>query len=319
MVLALLLAAVLLFLAFRGVDWSELFRLIGKAHPAMVALVFVGFSCSYFCRGLRWSVLLRAGGAVPIPTVFWATAAGYLGNSFLPARAGEFIRSAMLSRAAGMDVGYVLATALTERVLDAAALVVIGLAALATLPDLPTWLAATTRAMAVVGLLGLSLLLLAPRLENLILGILARLPFLTSRKAKLLDLTSRFLLGLRAIQNPSRAVRFGGLTVVIWTLDASSTVVMGRALDLPIDFALAFLLIAALGLSSAAPSTPGFVGIYQFVAVSLLVPFGINQNAALAFILLFQGVTYAVVIAWGLPALWRLSVARGQPASGPAG
>jgi glycosyltransferase 2 family protein len=68
-------------------------------------------------------------------------------------------------------------------------------------------------------------------------------------------------------------------------------------------------LIAALGLSSAAPSTPGYVGIYQFVAVTVLAPFGFARDEALAFILATQAVNvYAVVIVWGTLGLWSLGV-----------
>ena len=47
-------------------------------------------------------------------------------------------------------------------------------------------------------------------------------------------------------------------------IDATGTVVC--VLGLVIPFPVAFLLNAGLGLGSALPSTPGYVGIYQFVA-----------------------------------------------------
>ena len=39
-----------------------------------------------------------------------------------------------------------------------------------------------------------------------------------------------------------------------------------------------------MGLASALPSTPGYVGIYQFVAVSVLTPFGFSRTDAIAYI-----------------------------------
>src|SRR6202030_4366103 len=103
---------------------------------------------------LRWRLLLCAGGYVPVQTAFWATAAGYLGNSFLPARAGELVRTLMISSRSALDTTYVLATALSERVADAIALVVISALVLLTLPAQPGWLAATPRPFAILGLLG---------------------------------------------------------------------------------------------------------------------------------------------------------------------
>jgi uncharacterized membrane protein YbhN (UPF0104 family) len=76
--------------------------------------------------------------------------------------------------------------------------------------------------------------------------------------------------------------------------------------------AQSFLLIAALGISSALPSTPGYVGVYQFVAVTILSPFGVARESALALILLVQFLNLLVVSIWGGLGLWLAS--RMEPA-----
>jgi len=69
--------------------------------------------------------------------------------------------------------------------------------------------------------------------------------------------------------------------------------------------AVALLLIAGMGLGSALPSTPGYVGIYQFVAVTVLVPFGFSRSDALAYSLVLQAFGYVWITFWGLIGLWR--------------
>ena len=97
----------------------------------------MGFtSVTLFVRACRWRVLLDAEGAVSVSTAFWATATGYFGNNFLPVRAGELIRSLMISSRARLDLPFVLATALSERVADAIAALV-GITAV-LLPMLPS-------------------------------------------------------------------------------------------------------------------------------------------------------------------------------------
>jgi hypothetical protein len=64
-------------------------------------------------------------------------------------------------------------------------------------------------------------------------------------------------------------------------------------------------LITGLGLGSALPSTPGYVGIYQFVAVSVLVPFGFSRTDAIAYILLAQALQYVIITALGLIGFWQ--------------
>jgi uncharacterized membrane protein YbhN (UPF0104 family) len=41
------------------------------------------------------------------------------------------------------------------------------------------------------------------------------------------------------------------------------------------------------------------VGIYQFVAISVLTPFGFARTDVVAYILLFQAMTYGVLLVWG--------------------
>jgi uncharacterized membrane protein YbhN (UPF0104 family) len=79
-----------------------------------------------------------------------------------------------------------------------------------------------------------------------------------------------------------------------------------------ITLPIAFLLIAGLGLGSALPSTPGYVGIYQFVAVSILTPFGYSRTDAIAYILLVQAMSYVVLAFWGL-----IGLAQQRKAPGP--
>ncbi len=86
-------------------------------------------------------------------------------------------------------------------------------------------------------------------------------------------------------------------------------IIVARALNLPpLNLMQALLLLMALGLSSAVPSTPGYIGVYQFVAVTLLPLFSFSQSQALTYVIVMQGLGYVVVILWGLLGLWRLNV-----------
>ena len=93
-------------------------------------------------------------------------------------------------------------------------------------------------------------------------------------------------------------------------MDAVSSMVTARALGLPLSFPLAILLITALGLGSALPSTPGAVGIFQAVAITVLVPFGFTREEALTYILVAQAGSYLIVALWGALGMWRLRAVR---------
>jgi uncharacterized membrane protein YbhN (UPF0104 family) len=85
---------------------------------------------------------------------------------------------------------------------------------------------------------------------------------------------------------------------------------VAKSIGVDMSFPTAMVVLAALGLSSAMPSTPGYVGVFQFVAVTVLKPFGIGREAAVAWIILYQAVGYLVQCGMGLIGMFYFSQGR---------
>jgi glycosyltransferase 2 family protein len=304
-VVAVCLAVVLLYLSLRGIEWRRVGQILASARIPYLVLCCVLSLSALFLRSFRWRVLLSSEGQVSVPAAFWATAAGYFGNNFLPARAGEVVRTVMISTRSNLSKAFVLTTALCERLADAIALVTISAVVLLTIPFRPGWLADAAKPFAVAGALGVVALAVLPYLESVSKVLLKAVPLPGSLHDRLQHLIEHSLRGIRSFHHAGRLSAFLGLTAVIWCSDAVTTIVGARALGLSISLPVAFLLIAGLGLGSALPSTPGYVGIYQFVAVNVLTPFGISRTDAIAYILFFQALNYVVIGLWGSVALWR--------------
>jgi uncharacterized protein (TIRG00374 family) len=302
---AVLLALVLLAYSLRGIEWREVGRIVAGAAPGRLLLAAGIATTAMLLRACRWRILLNAEGSVTILTAFRATAAGYFGNNFLPARGGELVRTFIISSRSGLDSAYVLATALSERAADAVALVAISALVLLTLPSPPGWLAAASRPFALLALVAVIGIGVLPFMGGFARTAVERSPLPATWRPRLLERIDQGLRGVRAFHDVRRFSGFAGLTVVIWCLDAAGTITVGSALGLRIPISVAFLLIAGLGLGSALPSTPGYVGIYQFVAVTVLTPFGFSRTDAIAYILVAQAMSYAVVGFWGSLGLFR--------------
>ena len=305
------LALVLLYYSLRGIDWGQVARVVSGAAPGRLALAAFLGTATLFLRAWRWRILLNAEGSVRIGTAFWATAAGYFGNNFLPARAGELVRTYMISARSGLDSAYVLATALSERAADAVALVIISAVVVLTLPRPPAWLAGAARPFALLALVAALGIAFVPFLGPHLRTVLERAPLPDGWRARLIVMMEHGLRGMRAFHDARRLSGFLALTVVIWCLDALGATVTAGALGLSLPLPAAFLLMASLGLGSALPSTPGYVGIYQFVAVTVLGPFGFSRSDAIAYILVAQALGYVVIGVWGSMGIMRYRRARG--------
>jgi glycosyltransferase 2 family protein len=304
------LAAVLLYYSLRGVEWSRIWGIIAAARWEYILALAAIVAFNFFLRSLRWRILLNAEAQLSVGLVFRANMAGYIGNNFLPARAGEVIRSLIVSTHSSLSKTYVLTTALSERLMDVIALVLWSSLVLLGVHPKPEWMDRLSRSMAVVAAVGALTVAILPHTGDLMRNLLHRIPMPTVLRARLLPLAEQVLLGLRAFHHWGRFGGFALFTVAIWTLDATGTMIASRAFGLNFSFSVAMLLITALGLGSALPSTPGYLGIYQFVAVTVLTPFGVAHDAALAFIMVAQAVGYAVTLLLGLPGLPLLRKVR---------
>jgi len=118
----------------------------------------------------------------------------------------------------------------------------------------------------------------------------------------------RFNNGMHSLHSTRRAFQFLVFSSIIWLGDAAVAITIARSMELNLSIAQALLLGVALGLSSAIPATPGYIGIYQYVAVNLLPPFGFTHSQALGFILVLQALSYLMITIWGVLGSWQLGL-----------
>ena len=71
-------------------------------------------------------------------------------------------------------------------------------------------------------------------------------------------------------------------------------------------FRAALVLLSALGTSSAVPLTPGQIGVYQWVAGSVLGSYGVAPEPAVLISIGMQAINYLVLLGWGLAGVLRL-------------
>jgi len=289
-VLPLILALAFLWLALRSIEWADVQETLKRTAVAKLAVVAVIGVATVALRSLRWHGMLRDGGDVKWRDALYATTIGQAANSVLPARIGDAARIFMVSSRSTVSVAYAVATLLAERVADLVALIVIASGLILASPVELGWLRG-----AAVPVVGLCVAVVAaigvlPRYPSLPGRLSSALPLSPAARQRIARIGTESLRGLASLHRPRRFAAFAGLTVVIWSMDALATMVAASAMGIAIPPVAAFVLLTALGLGSALPSTPGYVGIYQFAAITALTPFGVTRSQALAYILVVQAV-----------------------------
>jgi glycosyltransferase 2 family protein len=308
-----LLAALLIWLVVRAADWRSVAVAMGRANIWVLscAWVFIG-GASWLLRAARWHLLLTAEKPLRFWPVFWANSAGNLGNVLLPARAGEFIRAAMIGAGFGLPQRFVLATAACERILDLLVFATMAEVAVSFGSGIPTPILDGINIALLIAVAGVSILILIARSEKLLHFFVSRVLRQPDAADGVLRHLEPVLAGVRSIHSSKRLFGFLALSAIIWVLDVSGAKLVAYAMGFALPFPVAFVLTAGLVFINLIPATPGQLGVYQWVVIHVLAISHIEYNQALAYSLVLQASGYLTLALLGVPGLLTYRRSRQQ-------
>jgi uncharacterized protein (TIRG00374 family) len=272
-----------LWLAFRKADLSQVFVIMKSANIKLLLLAYVISVLSLMIRSYRWKLIGKDYGTYPWEYFFRATSMGLMLNIFLPFRAGDLFQSYFISKRSGLAKSYTLATVLLERFMD-------------SIPPLLT-------------LVVCSLFFVLPSQINVkqILLVVVALFFMLALFAFYVEEITDFVLSFEAInrfdklkkfiENISKAVGFLKARQVLLkavpitffnylVMAILSTYCVLLSMGINIKFTSVYMVLSLLMITFAIPSSPGFVGTWEFFTLFALGIFGVEKNRALSYALI---------------------------------
>jgi glycosyltransferase 2 family protein len=282
-------SAVFLFLAIRGADLGAVWRTVQHVQPAPLLGAVVCMGCVYWLQAARWRKIAHTGASQM--RFVEMVVAGVAVNNVLPGRIGDLLRARWVSRGA-FSYGRGIATVVFDRGFDLVVLLTFLLATLPLVTD-EAWVdRIVVGAVIAVALLGL--------------GIVAARAYTRRRPGgrRHRNLVRRFardvLDGLSEPLGMTRTQELVLLSLAAWLTWALGAYLVARSVGIELTILQAIFVTAALNLGVAIPSSPGFVGTYQWLGVSALALFGVPQNSALAYAIVLQAVWYVPTTLVGL-------------------
>jgi glycosyltransferase 2 family protein len=275
-------SAVFMYLAIRGADLAAVWSTLQNARLAPLGLAVACMGLVYWLQAARWRRI--AGTSLSQRRYVEMVVAGVAVNNVLPGRVGDLLRARWVSRGA-FSGGRGVATVVLDRAFDILALAVFLLATLPFVTD-EGWVDRI-----VVGTLFV--------LAALAAGLAAARSYTRRRprgRRRQRRLVRRFLRdtldGLSELMEAARPVPLIALSLAAWSVWAVAAILVARSVGVELSIVEAVFVTAALNLGVAIPSSPGFVGTYQWLGVSALALFGVSQEAGLAFAIAMQAVWY---------------------------
>ncbi len=291
--LGIVISLALLAWVLRAFDLAEVGRALQAANYLYLLPVAVLIVLNYTARALRWGTLF---GDAKVPcwsSLFVTMMIGYLANNILPARAGELVRAYMLGRREGLAKSTVLATVVMERVADLVVALLL-LAVVLLFYPLPAWLGRVGLVVGAVSLTALAILVLlsiwGSRLVARMVRLLHFLP--VGFVSRIEAVGDGFVAGVSGLRSWRRVGSFLGCTMLIWFLEVLGVWLIAQAFRLPLSVGGSLFVMLVVGLGTMVPSSPGYVGTYEFFATSALALLGVTGGLALSFALAMHAVTF---------------------------
>lgn len=232
-------------------------------------------------KAVAWRILLGSTPPVGVARLFRYGVIASAASVILPLRSGELLRLWLLRDRDGIALSRGAAIAIAEKLLDVVSLVVL-VAPLPLVAAVPSELGRWIALLAGGGLIGVvGVVLLAPRLGS------------TGWRGELAR-------GLGVLRDRRRFVGATAALVGGWLIDLSMIELVLLAVGLALPFGASLVVLFALNIAIALPSTPGQLGALELGALVGLRMLGAPEAESLAFALLYHILQLVPVVAIGL-------------------
>ncbi|MEZ4752872.1 MAG: lysylphosphatidylglycerol synthase domain-containing protein [Bdellovibrionota bacterium] len=117
-----------------------------------------------------------------------------------------------------------------------------------------------------------------------------------------------FASGAAVLRKDSRALKVSLLSICVWSSAILLYFVFLYLFQLEASLLLAGAITVILALAVAAPSAPGFIGVYQTGVIAAFLLFGIDKETAAAYAIATHGYQFIIFIAYGIFVLFKYNL-----------
>lgn len=298
----------LLALLLRSINPGQLGNDFAQADYRFLVLAVVPWFAALVLKVPRWALLYGAD-APRWGTLFAAMNVGYAINTLLPARLGELVRAYWVRDRAGVSMVRTLSTIALERVTDGVTLVILLVLTAPTVafPRALLGPALTLGAVFFAVMIAMSILAFSSSSSE---GRVAR--FIRAlehgRFAVVAGMVAQVFSGLHALRSRRSIALLVLYTVLIWAANVLLAWITLRAFHVSVPFTAAILLTSVLNLGMAVPSSPGYVGVYEYLMVLTLSLYGVAHTPALAAAFAYHAIAFVPIAIIGLVYVARSGV-----------
>jgi len=292
--IGIVISILFLYLAIRNVD----FRVVASSFihldfRYLTLMVFCQFA-SLLCRAYLWKNILSFEKNVQYRHSFEALLIGYMGNNVLPFRMGEAMRAYAMGKKERISRTLAFASIILERLIDLFTLLLFFLTLIFVmeLADWVVWsgiLVFLFLALAILFLYALAtdFLQVPSRLYRNAVQYVPEQLIGTVEK-----IAGSFVKGIKLIRSKKQMVWLLFLSIAAWVLWTAILYYGLKAFHLDLPITATILLTVVVHIGVMIPSSPGFIGVFQYLCIVSLSFFSVPKEVALTFSFLVHTIQY---------------------------
>jgi len=334
--IGILISIIALAFAFRQVDFGEVWAALSGVNYWLLVASLVPLTLFLVLRAFRWRLLFYPQQGLSVVNLFAVINIGYLLSNIFPARLGDVARAYLIGDTEEVSRASAFSTVVAERVLDALCAVG-GFFLVLPFAPLPTWMVRSGLVVGIAALIAVTLFVILVRRRDWTLRLLDRIlqavhwptcETMTGFWARLAERTHlRFLAHLPWVDRPelrhmagSLIDGLGGITtlrlgpplllwsVAIWAIISAYYWLVLLAFE-PAGRYVAGLAVASItALGMTIPASPGYIGVFEFLARETMVLFGTQPEVGLSYALVAHAIVYIVYSVLGLGSMIQQNI-----------
>ncbi|MDR1952837.1 MAG: flippase-like domain-containing protein [Elusimicrobiota bacterium] len=291
--LGCLISAVLIYLTFRNIDFPVLWGYIKDTKYYILILAAILSALTYAARSARYFFIILPIKKTRFFENFPYTVLGFFMNNIIPLRLGEVIRAKVTGERLKISRSSALATIVVERLMDIIVYVLFFFLIMNTLP-FPVLIKRSFFICAAVFGIMLIVLFIVSIYDAKALKAISKFPLPLKLKELIVSLSNKFIDGLGILKSKKALATSFIFSFIVWIVESMSFIVVAYACGIQLSLIEGIFTVIIIGIAGIIPTAPGYLGAFEMAGLAALSVLGIEENSALACILIYHAMQLIV-------------------------
>jgi uncharacterized protein (TIRG00374 family) len=234
---------------------------------------------------------------IPITKFFESLSVALMTNNIIPFRAGDIVQVLFLGYKTELSKSTILSTVIMEKLCDffVMGFIIFCSSFFVLLPKI-----FSVEKVGILLLIIIACLIIAIKFRDKLIGLIDKMLPENRVKVKIKNIIKKFYSGLEFFNQLKIFLTVIFFTIIIWFLCSLQIYFIMISAGIKLNIFVAIFILALTGLAAIVPSSPGYIGSLEFLVITGLGIFGIDESQAFGFTIIYRLMTWLPITLLGM-------------------